>query len=109
MCGGEGGGTAVGGGQDNLARVLFPQISDCEYTVHVGFAFFIRDHIAIRIGVGSRRNQLVVGNKTNKYKNAIGLYLTGPAGVDVFYIHGTNFVPLGFNRRHNRVPVDFQY
>jgi hypothetical protein len=42
---GEGGGASVGGGQDNLAGIFFPQVSNSEYSVDVGFAFFIRYHI----------------------------------------------------------------
>jgi hypothetical protein len=71
--GGEGGGASVGSRQDDLAGIFFPQISDGEYPVDVGFAFFIRYDIAICIGFGSRRNQLIVGIKTDKYeKSSLG-------------------------------------
>ena len=68
--GGEGGGASVGSGQDYLAGVFFTQVSDCKYPADIGFAFLVCYHIAIRIGFGSRRHQLIVGVKTDKYEKS---------------------------------------
>ena len=83
---------AVSRGDDDLAGVFLPEVSDDVNTRHIGFAFFIGDHISVGIELDARRYQLVVGDETDENEDAVGLQVPNVAGLGVLEPHGSDTV-----------------
>lgn len=80
-----------------------PKIAHCENPRDIGLAFFIGNHVTGAVDLDPRRHQLIVGIKTDKNKNALGIDVAPRTGLRVFQSDVANARVVSVDCRDNRI------